>query len=406
MQAIIMAGGKGTRIASVANDIPKPMIRICDKPILQHQIECLESQGIKDITLVIGHIGHVIKEYFGDGLKFGVNIRYIEEKEPLGTAGALFYAKNFVSDDFILLNGDIIFDVDFQRFMQYHKQKGKMATILTHPNSHPYDSGLIVADGENVVTKWMHKEEERSYYKNRVNAGIHILSPKLLELFTEAKKTDLDREILKPLIVSSQLVAYDSPEYVKDMGTPDRYEMVTRDVQSGLVHEKNLSNKQKAFFMDRDGTINIYKGFINDASQLELIPGIADVIKKMNESGYLVIVVTNQPVIARGECTIEELERIHQKLETLLGAEGAYIDDLFYCPHHPDKGFDGEVIEYKIDCDCRKPKPGLIYRAAQKYNIDLSQSYMVGDDDRDMEAGKKAGCKLIRVETNTVVQIS
>lgn len=400
MQAVIMAGGKGTRIASVANDIPKPMIQICGKPILQYQIECLEKQNIKNIILVIGHLGDVIRDYFGNGSGLDVHISYIEEKEPLGTAGALYYLKDVIHEDFLLLNGDIIFDVDFERFMAYHKDKGGYATIFTHPNNHPYDSGLVVTDKEGIVTRWMHKEDERSIYKNRVNAGLHILSVKLLDLFQEARKTDLDRDVLKKLIPERRLVAYDSPEYVRDMGTPERYQMVTRDIESGLVSSKNLKNKQKAVFLDRDGTINIYKGFICDQQEMELIPGIADTIKKINESGYLAIVVTNQPVIARGECTLKELEHIHEKMETLLGKEGAYIDDLFYCPHHPDRGFVGERVEYKIDCDCRKPKPGMLLQAAEKYNIDIEASYMIGDDDRDIEAGRRAGCKVLKTETN------
>lgn len=406
MQAVIMAGGKGTRIASVASDIPKPMIQICGKPILQYQIECLREQSISDIILVTGHLGDVVKNYFGDGSSFHVKISYIEEKEPLGTAGALYYLKGKIREDFILLNGDIIFDVDLGRFMNYHKEKGTLATILTHPNNHPYDSGLVVTDREGIVTRWMHKEDERTIYKNRVNAGIHIISDRLLEMFQEAKKTDLDRDILKRLIPGRQLAAYDSPEYVRDMGTPDRYEMVTRDIESGLVSAKNLRNKQKAVFLDRDGTINIYKGFIRNHEEMELIPGIADTIRKINESGYLAIVVTNQPVIARGECSEEELERIHEKMETLLGQEGAYIDDLFYCPHHPDKGFEGERVEYKIECECRKPKPGMLIRAAEKYNIDLEASYMIGDDERDMEAGRRAGCKVVKTVKNVVADFS
>ena len=289
------------------------------------------------------------------------------------------------------------------RFLQYHKKHGGLATILTHPNDHPYDSGLVVANQDGIVTKWMTKEDERTYYKNRVNAGIHILSPRLLERFTEPKKTDLDRDVLKNLISENKLVAYDSPEYIKDMGTPERYHAVTNDMQSGLVHAKNLLNRQKAIFLDRDGTLNKYKGFITDINDFELLPGVCELIKEINKSGYLAIVVTNQPVIARGECTLEELDLIHKKLETLLGEQGAYIDDLFYCPHHPDKGFEGERIEYKIECDCRKPKPGMLLEAAKKYNIDLTQSFMVGDDERDMEAGKRAGCKCVKTQCNQVM---
>lgn len=397
MKAVIMAGGKGTRIASVASDIPKPMIPIADRPILEHQIACLEHQGFDDIILIVGHLGNVIETYFEDGSRFGVNITYFHEEEPLGTAGALFYFKDILKEDFILLNGDIMIDVDFDRFIKYHKEKQALASLFTHPNSHPYDSALIETDKDGRVIRWIHKEETRDVYKNRVNAGIHILSPKLLAGLTEPRKTDLDRELLKPLVSSGRLFAYDSPEYVKDMGTPERYRLVCEDYQTGKIHEKNLLNKQKAVFLDRDGTINQYKGFITQPDELELIEGTAEAIRKINSSGYLAIVVSNQPVIARGDCTEEELCRIHNKMETDLGKQGAYIDALYYCPHHPNKGFEGERAEYKIECNCRKPKPGMLLQAAKEYNIDLSQSYMVGDSYRDVEAGLAAGCTPIYI---------
>ncbi len=393
MLAVIMAGGKGTRISSVNSEVPKPMIRILGKPILQYQIECLSSQGVDEIVLVTGYLGHVIKDYFGDGSPFGVRIEYIEEREPLGTAGALYYLKDRINDDFLLLCGDVIFDIDVQRFMRAHKRRGALATLFTHPNSHPYDSGIIIADGSGKVTGWLHKEDERLWYRNRVNAGLHVLSPKILDLFEEPKKTDLDREVLKPLIQSGGLYAYDSPEYVKDMGTPERYYAVTEDVRSGKVAAKNLSVKQRAIFLDRDGTINKYVGFLKDISQFELEDGAGEAIKKINESGYLAIVISNQPVIARGEVSFDGLDEIHAKMETLLGREGAYLDGIYFCPHHPDSGFEGEVKELKIDCDCRKPKAGLIFRAAEKFNIDLSKSWMIGDGKTDVLCGKNAGCR-------------
>jgi D-glycero-D-manno-heptose 1,7-bisphosphate phosphatase len=185
------------------------------------------------------------------------------------------------------------------------------------------------------------------------------------------------------------------------MGTPERFEAVAKDFKAGIVQAKNLSHKQKAIFLDRDGTLNKYVGFLRKTDEMELLPGVAEAIRKINASGYLAIVITNQPVVARGEVTFEGLEEIHRKLETELGKEGAYIDALYYCPHHPDKGFEGERPEYKIDCDCRKPKPGLILQAAKDFNIDLSQSYMIGDNVTDVESGKNAGCKdSILVETN------
>ena len=394
MKVIIMAGGKGTRISSVASDIPKPMIKIDGKPVLEHEIECLNKQGFKDLIITISHLGSIIMDYFGDGSKFGVKIEYFNEVTPLGNAGALFQLKDKLTEDFLLLNADAIFDIDFNRFIKYHKEKGGLVTLFTHPNSHPYDSGLIITDNEMRVLKWLTKEEERPiYYKNRVNAGIHVISPKILEQVIDTPKIDLDRQLLKPLAGTGMIYAYDSPEYVKDMGTPDRFYSVCDDFKKEIVQKRNLLNKQKAIFLDRDGTINKYVGFLRDINEFELIDGVVEAIKKINHSEYLCIVITNQPVIARGEVTFDELDQIHNKMETLLGNEGCFIDGLYFCPHHKDKGFAGEIAELKFDCECRKPKPGMLFQASKDFNIDLSQSYMIGDDKNDVLCGKNALCK-------------
>lgn len=421
MKVVIMAGGKGTRIASVKSDVPKPMIPICGKPILEWQIENLKACGLADITLVIGYLGHVIKEYFGDGGKFGVKISYFVEDSPLGTAGALFKMPE-LNEDFLLLCGDVILDVDFNRFIEFHKKNDAWASLMAHPNGHPYDSSLLVTEilppqvpGGNPVdthrvVRWMNKEDERLYYKNRVNAGIEIISPELLKETMKhfvprhpetPDKIDLDRDVLKPNIPSGKIFAYDTPEYIKDMGTPDRYYEVEKDLQTGKVKARNLKNKQKAIFLDRDGTINNYVGFLTKPEQFELLPGVAEAIKMINKSGYLAIVVTNQPVIARGDCSWDELQLIHNKMETELGKEGAFLDAIYICPHHKDKGFEGERPEYKFDCDCRKPKPALLQNAAKDFNVDLSLSYMIGDKVADAKAGNNAGCKQsILINTN------
>ena len=399
MKTVIMAGGKGTRIASIAGDIPKPMIPICNKPVLQREIECLRDQGFKDIILTVGYKAEAIIDYFKDGGAFGVNIDYYVEREPLGNAGALFKIKDKLTDDFLLLNADSLFNVDFNRFVSYHFKKKGLVTLLTHPNSHPYDSGLIFCDSNKSVVRWLAKEDERpTFYKNRVNAGLHVINKKILDVSIDTPKIDLDRQLLKPLSGTGKMFAYDSPEYVKDMGTPERYYAVSAECEKGLIRSKNLCNKQKAIFLDRDGTINKYVGFLTDIDRFELIEGVSEAIKKINSSGYLAIVITNQPVIARGEVSIDELNEIHNKMETLLGKDGAYLDGIYYCPHHPHKGYDGERPEYKIECDCRKPKPGLLLKAAEDFNIDLTCSWMVGDGDNDVAAGEAAGCRTIKLE--------
>lgn len=410
MKTVIMAGGKGTRISSVASDIPKPMIKIEGKPVLEHEIECLRDQGFTDIIITVSHLGSVIMDHFGDGSRFGVKIQYFNEEVPLGNAGALYKLRDRLTEDFLLLNADAVFDVDFTRFVDFHRKHGGLVTLFTHPNSHPYDSGVLIADEHGTVEKWLSKEDVRPlYYRNRVNAGLHVINPAVLDMTgidpdtvgTEVDgkliKVDLDRQILKPLCGSGKMFCYDSPEYVKDMGTPDRYETVCRDFATGMVQAKSLKHRQKAIFLDRDGTINKYVGFLRNIDDFELLPGVADAVKQVNASGYLAIVITNQPVIARGEVTVQELDEIHNKMETLLGNEGAYLDAIYYCPHHPNKGYEGEVPELKIECECRKPKPGMLLRAAQDYNIDLSGSWMVGDGENDVKAGKNADCRTVLI---------
>lgn len=395
-----MAGGKGTRLQGIAKDIPKPMFPILGKPILEYQIESLKDCGIKDITLIIGYLGSVIQEAFGDGSKFGVNIDYIVEEVPLGSAGALYYLKGRLDEDFFLVYGDLILDIDWNRFMDFHKKRGALITLYGHPNAHPYDSDVIIVDGKDKVEKIEPKNKERDfYYHNFINAGIYCLSPEAIETITEPVKMDLEKKLVAEQITEGNVYAYHSSEYVKDMGTPDRLEAVSVDVKNGVVKAKNLKYKQKAVFLDRDGTVNDYMGLLTNSADFRLIHGVADGIRMLNTSEYLTVVVTNQPVIARGECTSKELQEIHKKMETELGGKGAYIDDLFFFPHHPHQGYEGEIPKLKFDCDCRNPKIGMLMKAAEKYNIDLSQSWYVGDTTIDIQAGINAGMRTVLMKT-------
>lgn len=403
MKAVIQAGGKGTRISEITGDvIPKPMLEISGYPILYHQMMNLKKNGITDITVIIGHLGNVIKDYFGDGKQFGLNISYVEEdpQKPLGTAGSLYFLKDKLKENFVFLLADVFIDIDFEKMEQYHIANNADVTLLTHPNGHPFDSDLVVEEG-GVVKAFDYKSNDRTTYnyKNLVNAGVMIFSPSIFKYLTELRKYNYEKDIIVPLINEGKVVSYKSSEYAKDMGTPERYRRVQEDYNSGICDAKNLANKQKAIFLDRDGTINEYVGFLRKEEDFRLIPGVSEAIKKINNSGYLAIVVTNQPVIARGEVTEEGLEEIHKKMETLLGLDGAYIDDIYYCPHHPDKGFEGEIPELKIECDCRKPKTGMLEKAAREHNIDLSSSIMIGDSTLDIKMAENAGMQSVLLKT-------
>lgn len=408
VKALILAGGKGTRLAELTkNLIPKPMVVINGKTILERAVMQLKRYGVTDIFMSVGFLNEKIRDHFGNGEKFGVKIEYIVENEPLGSGGALFFVKDKIKSDLIVCPGDVIFDVNFNKLVEYHRQKNALITLFSHPNIHPYDSDLIMTDNEMRVTEINKKNSERNFfYKNLVNAGIFVLSPETLSFFKELKAVNMEHDFVASFIESGRVFAYKSSEYVKDVGTMDRFSAAEKDLNSGVVAAKNSENKQKAIFLDRDGTINKYKGFITDINDLELLPGVPDAIKKINASGYLAIIVSNQPVIARGECTFDEVNAMFDKIETLLGKSGAYIDGIYYCPHHPHSGYDGEVKELKIKCDCRKPEIGMLKKAEKDFNLDLKKCIMIGDGELDVKTGKNAGIPTVLVKTGIKEELS
>lgn len=403
MKIVVIAGGQGTRIASVNADIPKAMIPIDGKPILEYQILMAQRYGFTDFLFIIGYLGDQIREYFGDGAKWGVTIKYFQETQPLGTAGALGYLKDKLTEEFFVFYGDTVMDFDMIHMLDFHHRKHADATLLVHPNDHPYDSDIVDVDKDGKVKNFFIKPHPDCFIShNMVNAALFIFSPSILSEIEVGTKSHIEKNVLpKCLQDGMRLYGYNTAEYIKDMGTPDRYYAVSEDVISGKVNRLNRLNKRPCVFLDRDGVINKEVNLLNKPEQMELIEGAADAIRYINGKGYLAIVITNQPVIARNLCTLEELDYIHAKLETLLGAEHAYLNDIYICPHHPDGGYPEERKEYKIKCNCRKPAPGLLLQAAKDWNIDMPHSIMIGDQDRDYQAGVNAGVgQSIRIETN------
>lgn len=400
MQLVIIAGGKGTRLG--LKDIPKPMVKIGEKPLLEHQIELAKKYGINEVFILSGHLANVIEEYFGDGSNFGVKFHHIVEPYPLGTAGSLKLLEGQLNDRFLVFYGDVVMDFDIKSFIEFDKQYDSIGTAIIHPNDHPYDSDLLEIDNNNRVVKVLPKpHKEGEYYQNLVNAAVYIFSSKIFKYIEDGISQDFGKHILPKIVEAGEtLIGYRTPEYIKDMGTADRFEAVKNDFLTGKVARLNKQNKRPCIFLDRDGVINRDMDSMPLCKDFELLDGVAEAIKAINKSDYLSVVVTNQPMIAKGFVSFEEVENTHKKMETLLGEQHAYLNGIYYCPHHPEKGFEGEVPELKIECECRKPKAGMIFKAAEELNIDLNNSWMIGDSKRDIEAGKNAGCKTISIKEN------
>ena len=403
-QAIILAGGKGTRLRERLGGLPKPLIDICGVPLLERQILLLKKYRVTDVLILVNYEAIKIIEFCNNNNNWGLNIECIDDGESAGTAGAVFKCFDKLEEEFLLVYGDTMLEVDLDRFYNYHAQNSKTeATLFLHPNDHPHDSDLISVDDEDYITAFHPYPHDQSiYYSNLVNAALYWIRKEGLRKWINQLDFPLDfAKDLFPLMVKngSLLKGYNCPEYIKDCGTPERVDKVSADIRSGKIEKSSLRNWQKAIFIDRDGTLNVEVSHLSAKEHLELLPDVGKSLKKINSSGYRAIVITNQPVIARGNCSIEELKQIHNKLETIIGKDGAFIDRIYYCPHHPDKGFEGEIESLKVKCTCRKPARGMIDKAVADININLEDSWMIGDTTTDIETAKRCNLKSVLVQT-------
>lgn len=398
----ILAGGMGTRLSSRANGLPKPMVKVLGIPILEHQIKACAKYGHTSIVLLVHHHYEVIQHYFGNGEKFGVDIYYSIESEARGTAGALKDASNFLAEDFLVLYADTYFDVDLNMFLSESINSGASGTLFLHPNDHPYDSDIVeINSSDRIIAIHQCPHRDDIKHRNLVNAALYWFKKfPLLKFIPEKGKFDLMKDIL-PLILKQDIVinGYISAEYIKDMGTPSRLDRVEHDILSGAVERLSIRGMRAAIFIDRDGTINEEINHLKLVSQMRLIEGSAEAIHQINKAGTLAICITNQPVIARGEINEEDLKKIHYDLEYKLSEHNAYLNAIYYCPHHPDKGFPGELVEYKKKCTCRKPGTALIENSIRDFNINIESSWMIGDSTTDILAGKNIGLNTILVRT-------
>lgn len=401
-ELVILAGGKGTRLKDRLGDKPKPMVDVDGKPLLQRQVELARDQGFTRIVMLVQYRADIIMGHFGDGGDYGIRIDYVRENEPRGTAGAVLDALDQLSERFIVMYGDTMLDVDLNRFADAHASTGAAASLFLHPNDHPQDSDLVaVADSGQVTGFHPYPHPPGFVAANLVNAALYVVDRDALKPYcTMQGLIDFGKHLFPKMLVDGLVLrGYNSPEYIKDAGTPERVDRVAGDLRSGLIAARSLRQPAAAVFLDRDGVLNTEVNRVSSPDQLVLIDGVAAALRRINRSRYRSVVITNQPVVARGDCDEAGLRRIHDRLETLLGAQGAYYDAIYYCPHHPDRGFAGERVDLKIHCDCRKPATGLVQRAARDLNIDIARSWFIGDTTVDIQTAKNAGIRSICLET-------
>ena len=399
MKAVALAGGKGTRLG--LHDRPKTMVPVGGRPLLERLVECGRASGIVDFVFLTSYMADAIEAHFGDGAAFGVRIEHVREAEPLGTAGAVRAARHLLDEPFFVLYGDTLLDVDLARMAVFHHEAGGLGTLFVHPNDHPHDSDLLVADEDARITRFLPKPHaEGAILPNLVSAALYVLDPGAIDFVPAHGPTDWGRDVFPAIVAAGGAMhAYRSVEYVKDIGTPARLAKGEADLASGRVARLSHRTPKPAIFLDRDGVLNVEIGGVHAADDLVLADGAGEAVRAINSAGVPAICVTNQPDLAKGLLTREALQEVNAALDTRLADEGAYLDDLLLCPHYPEAGWPGEVAALKIACDCRKPAPGLLRMAAGRHGLDLARSWLIGDRYADVAAAHAAGARAILVRT-------
>tara|TARA_Y200000002_G_scaffold366537_1_gene357589 strand:- start:5727 stop:7052 length:1326 start_codon:yes stop_codon:yes gene_type:complete len=399
---MILAGGFGTRLSKVYHDIPKPLLPVGKQPLIEYQINQCKTYGFKKILILVHHKANQIIDFLGDGKKYNLEFEFVREDVPLGTGGAMINSLHLMNENFLVIYGDTFFKIDLNFFYEFHLKHRADSTVFLHPNDHPYDSDLVKIDKNDYVEKiFSYPHKESLLTRNLVNAAMYFFNKKKLNYVKlKRKKFDIAKDFLPKMLQNKMKIkGYVSQEYIKDAGTPDRIIKVNNHIKNNLHNKLSLAGLRKAVFIDRDGTINKEVDHLNDLSKFKLIENSAKGISLLNQNGYLAIVITNQPVIARGELSFEGLDNIHSKMEKVLSYNNAYVDKIYFCPHHPDSGFDGEVKELKINCNCRKPKTELFEKSIKDLKIDVKSSWMIGDRTSDILAGKRSSLNTILVKT-------
>ena len=368
----ILAGGLGTRLAHIVNNVPKPMADIAGCPFLAWQIMWLRKNGFKKIVLLEKKKKETIMNYFGNGESFGVSIKYSVEEELMGTGGGVIKAINqYPSENFIILNGDTFFDINLKWLYSYSLDNSDKFIIALKYKEDTSRYGYAEINKEYDVIDFI--EKNSSLEDGYINGGIYVGKSRLLKGFPE-KKCSMEKEIFPILLNSRAIKAIPFGNHFIDIGVPEDYYKAQEDIPKW-----NKEKKRKALFLDRDGVLVEDTGYVAKIADINFLDKIIEVIKEASKKEYLIIVVTNQAGVAKGKFTLNDMRDANKYIKNYFHNKGAEIDDFYYCPYHED----GIVKEYKKRSLLRKPHPGMILLATEKYNIDIMNSLMVGDKDSD-----------------------
>jgi histidinol-phosphate phosphatase family protein len=401
MQAVILSGGKGFRLDATGQLLPKPLAQLAGLTLLDHVLAWLGQQGVNDVVLCTGHRAEQVREAVGGGERLGLRVRHSEEAQPVGSAGAVRAAAALLRERFLVIHGDVLADVDVGDMLRAHLQAGALATLAVQTSDRPMERDRVVTDRHGSVLRWARKEDGAGPEAGGLClAGLYVCERAVLDLIPADRPSDFTRDVFPAALRAGHaLRTWRTAEYVRDVGTPARLGAVEADLREGVPARMRRSAARAGVLIDRDGVLLEEVPYLSRRDDLKLMPGAAAALARINRAHALSVVCTNQPVVARGGITEEDLHGLHQLMEGTLGAEGAFLDGILVCPHHPDKGFPGERADLKVHCGCRKPLPGLIHRAEAELGLHRPSSVMLGDRSTDLWAARRAGVLGIGILT-------
>lgn len=377
-QACILVGGKGTRLGELAGTIPKPLMPLDEQiAFLDVLLDQVARQGFSDIVLLAGHLGHEVRARYDDRTIGTAHTRVIVEPEPLGTAGALVGAQNVVDPQFVMINGDTFFDINLRALASEAESSDAEALLALHRCEDAARYGSVVLDGDRVVR---FLEKRVTGRPGLINGGVYVLRSSVIERVRDLP-CSIEADIFPMLAQDGVLHGRLCEGYFIDIGLPETLEQARRELPARIY--------RPAAFLDRDGVINVDTGYVHRPEQVDWIPGAQEGIRRLNDLGYRVIVVSNQAGVAHGYYDEAAIHALHAWMQDELAAAGAFIDAFYYCPYHPE----ARIERFRQMHGDRKPEPGMILRAFSDLRIDRERSFLVGDKQSDLDAARRAGVR-------------
>ena len=373
-EAIVLAGGKGTRLRSVVADVPKPMAEVGDKPFLDHLLQKIISHGIERIVLSVGYKKEVIEDYFGNSFQ-GAEIVYAVEEEALGTGGAIKLAlESCIDEQVFVFNGDTYLDLNLEAFATQHLESGKSISLALKEMNSPDRYGTVEVKYSRITD---FREKQTGVESGLINAGVYALKSSLMQNEVLPTVFSFESEILEKKKDNWVIGAFTTNGFFVDIGVPEDYRRAHAyfsmpNVDSGWT-----------LFLDRDGVINVRKigDYIRSVEEFEFLPGALEAIAGFSKIFKRIVVVTNQQGIGKGLMTAQDLNQIHRFMMDAVESAGGKIDKAYFCP-----------ALHKENDQCRKPNPGMAFKAKEDFrDIEFDQCLMIGDSLSDIEFASNAG---------------